>query len=56
MQVHFAVLYARDFTKHGYVATFVKGEIRQEHGMVTDARPGKVVQEIDLPFRAERSP
>jgi N-acyl-D-amino-acid deacylase len=43
-------------TTHGHVATFVSGEIIQEHGMVTDARPGKVVQEIELPLRAERSP
>ncbi len=38
------------------VRSYVNGEIIQEHGTVTDARPGKVVQEIEPPLRAERSP
>lgn len=35
----------------GYVATLVSGEIIQENGVATDARPGKVVRGTEQPSR-----
>lgn len=38
-------------TAQGYVATLVSGEIIQENGKATDARPGKVVRGNERPSR-----
>jgi N-acyl-D-aspartate/D-glutamate deacylase len=38
-------------TAHGYVATLVSGEVIQENGTATDARPGKVVRGTEKPSR-----
>jgi N-acyl-D-aspartate/D-glutamate deacylase len=35
---------------HGYVATLVSGEVIQENGTATDARPGKVVRGTERPL------
>ena len=36
---------------HGYVATLVSGDVIQENGNATDARPGKVVRGTERPAR-----
>ncbi len=39
-------------TAQGYAATIVSGEIIQENGVATDARPGKVVRGDERPVRS----
>lgn len=38
-------------TAQGYIATLVSGEVIQENGVATDARPGKVVRGTEKPVR-----